>query len=501
MKIRTQLILSIAFFGLVLILISISVVMTNQQVDRMNGQETIATDIELGAGDLNYLSSEYLLYNESQQIERWDTKYSEISFDLSNLAVNQPDQQALVADIRANQQRLKEVFDDVRQTKMSGLPDQNSTSILELTQVSWSRMAVQNQDMSFDASRLSGMLRNEENQAELLNTILIFSLIGTFMAFLFINYMIIYRRTLKSISALQAGTRIIGSGNLDYSIEEQKDNEFGELSHAFNQMTRSLKAVTASKADIEGEIAERKRVENELRESKAQAELYLDLMGHDINNINQVALGYLEIAQERAGPGETERSLIRKPYEALKRSSRIINNVQKLQKVRSGAVISEIIDLGVILKDVQSEYSQPDKNIGLNFDTSSKYPVKANDLLHDVFSNLVGNAVKHSNGRLIDISVSIERIRENGRPYYKVCIEDNGPGIPDDAKAQLFERFQRGNTRAMGTGLGLYLVKSLVDSYDGMVLAEDRIKGDHAKGTRFIVMLPALDRENDAGSG
>ena len=301
MKIRTQLILSIAFFGIVLILISISVVMTNQQVDRMNQQEAIATDIELGAGDLNYLSSEYLLYNESQQIERWDSKYSEISYDLSNLTVDQPDQQALVTDIQVNQQRLKDVFDDVRLTKMDGPSEQNSSFTMGLTLVSWSRMSVQNQEMSFDASRLSGMLRNEEDQAELLNTLLIFSLIGTFTAFLLINYLIIYRRTLKSISVLQAGTRIIGSGDLDYSIDEKKDNEFGELSHAFNQMTMSLKAVTASKADIEGEIAERKKVENELREAKAQAELYLDLMGHDINNINQVALGYLELAHDQAG--------------------------------------------------------------------------------------------------------------------------------------------------------------------------------------------------------
>ena len=97
---------------------------------------------------------------------------------------------------------------------------------------------------------------------------------------------------------------------------------------------------------------------------------------------------------------------------------------------------------------------------------------------------------------IVDISVKLEECQDNGKNYYKVSIEDNGPGIPDDMKDKIFNRLQRGETKARGMGLGLYLVKSLVDSYNGKVWVEDRVTGDHTKGSRFVVLLPAMEDLN-----
>lgn len=58
---------------------------------------------------------------------------------------------------------------------------------------------------------------------------------------------------------------------------------------------------------------------------------------------------------------------------------------------------------------------------------------------------------------------------------------------------KIFNRLQRGETKARGMGLGLYLVKSLVDSYHGRVWVEDRLPGDYTKGSRFVVIRPAAD--------
>ncbi len=95
-------------------------------------------------------------------------------------------------------------------------------------------------------------------------TMLMYVMVGLFGVFLFASYMLTYRRILKSIVTLRAGAAVIGSGNLDFVIEEKKNDEIGELSRAFNRMTTDLKAVTASKADLEREIAERKRAEARL---------------------------------------------------------------------------------------------------------------------------------------------------------------------------------------------------------------------------------------------
>jgi signal transduction histidine kinase len=87
--------------------------------------------------------------------------------------------------------------------------------------------------------------------------------------------------------------------------------------------------------------------------------------------------------------------------------------------------------------------------------------------------------------------VGLDVSEDNGRRYYRVMVEDNGPGIPDDSKERIFNRMHLGSARGMG--LGLYLVKSLVDSYGGKVWAEDRIMGDHTQGARFVVMLPSVE--------
>lgn len=73
-------------------------------------------------------------------------------------------------------------------------------------------------------------------------------------------------------------------------------------------------------------------------------------------------------------------------------------------------------------------------------------------------------------------------------------IDDNGPGVPDDMKEMIFNRLSRGDTKAKGSGLGLYLVKSLVESYSGRVWVEDRVKGNHTQGARFVVMLPVVEK-------
>ncbi len=241
------------------------------------------------------------------------------------------------------------------------------------------------------------------------------------------------------------------------------------------------------------DITERKRAEKDLNTSKQQAELYLDLMGHDINNLHQIALGYLELARDMPA-GEEQVMFLDKPIEVLQRSARLIGNVRKLQKLHDGTLQVQRVEVCKVLSDVQREYGAvPDKTITISLNGFERCHVRANGLLHDVFSNLVGNAIKHTGDRAA-IVVYLDVVEDNGRRYCRVVVEDDGPGIPDDFKGVIFSRALKGTARAKGIGLGLYLVKSLVDSYNGKVWVEDRIKGDHTKGARFVVLLPAIDK-------
>ena len=190
---------------------------------------------------------------------------------------------------------------------------------------------------------------------------------------------------------------------------------------------------------ISTDITERKKFENAVNKAKVQAELYLDLMGHDIINMNQAIMGYLEITKDMLELGQVDKELVDKPLEIIKHSSKLIDNVKKLEQVQEGLVPLEDVDLCKVLSQVYEEFSRgvPGRSITINYRDCSGCIVKASRMLKDVFDNLVDNAIRHSTGPLtIDIEVS--RIIEDGRTYYKVFVADNGPGIPDDTKKKIF---------------------------------------------------------------
>ena len=148
------------------------------------------------------------------------------------------------------------------------------------------------------------------------------------------------------------------------------------------------------------DITARKRAESEVLKAKAQAELYLDLMRHDINNMNQIAQGFLEMALDTLDLAPKQKELLEKPLEALQSSSRIIANVRKLQKAESGEFPSKTVDICSVLEDLKARYSNvPDRNVTINFEYTHPCYVPANELIGDIFSNLLGNAVKHSDPR------------------------------------------------------------------------------------------------------
>jgi len=105
------------------------------------------------------------------------------------------------------------------------------------------------------------------------------------------------------------------------------------------------------------DITERKRVEEALNEAKSDAELYVDLMGHDINNLNQIGMGFLEIALGTLDLDEQGRTLLKKSLGAIEGSTTLIDNVRKLQRAESGDMRNYPVDLGAMLTEVKDHYS------------------------------------------------------------------------------------------------------------------------------------------------
>jgi PAS domain S-box-containing protein len=285
--------------------------------------------------------------------------------------------------------------------------------------------------------------------------------------------------------ARQQGATVLPRYEVRYRTKDGRDGvlEINASTINFNGQPAGL--ITAL------DITDLKRSETAMKEAKAQAELYLDLMGHDINNMHQVALGYLELTAELQ-EDENMRELLERPRDVLLRSARLIDNVRKLQKLREGLYLNKPVEIVGILAGVLTEYDAvPGKSLALYTHDIDRGFVEANELLYDVFANLVSNAIKHS-GSHARVTINLELVQECCGNCYRVSVEDNGPGVPDTFKLKVFNRLLRGDAGAKGMGLGLYIVKTLVDSFQGRVWVEDRVPGDHRKGAKFVVLLPAL---------
>jgi signal transduction histidine kinase len=122
----------------------------------------------------------------------------------------------------------------------------------------------------------------------------------------------------------------------------------------------------------------------------------------------------------------------------------------------------------------------------LTVDDVPDVTVRANDLLASVFRNLLNNAVQHSDRDDPTVTVSADLLRGDHR--VRVRVADDGPGIPPEREKEVFGKGEKG-LDSTGTGLGLYLVESLVDQYGGEVW----IESNDPRGTVVVVELQVAE--------
>jgi two-component system, sensor histidine kinase len=294
-------------------------------------------------------------------------------------------------------------------------------------------------------------------------------IITALIAYLFGNYIV------GPIVGVSTATKKMTNGG-DYHryLPLDRKDEIGELARSFDDMSRRIGA-------------DKERI----TEEKNRTELYVDIMGHDINNLNQSALANLELIEDDPNLTDDERKSIRDALAAVRGSAGIIDNVRKIQRINDEQIDVVPEDLDALIEACIKDMPRPqDKKVVINYNPKPGLLVRGNPLLKEAFCNLIGNAIKYS-GDEATIDIRVKRIDRAAEPFYEVVIEDNGHGIPDDLKPKLFQRFRRGTTKAHGKGLGLYIVRSLVEKLGGSVRVEDRVPGDYAKGAKFVVTLPA----------
>ncbi len=215
----------------------------------------------------------------------------------------------------------------------------------------------------------------------------------------------------------------------------------------------------------------------QLEAANREANLYLDILTHDIRNANCVAILYTDLLVEILD-GEPK-MYVRKMKGSIDKSTEILANVAMIRKIHLEHAPLKPIDLHGVIVSERKNFPEAEIRYG-----GVSRMVWADDLLAEVFHNLIGNAVKFG-GPDVVIAISVETLDGS----VVVTVADTGPGIPDELKETIFHRFERGRTRAQGEGLGLYICRTLLERYGGRIWVEDRVAGTTEAGAAFRFTL------------
>ncbi|ABN57281.1 MULTISPECIES: PAS domain S-box protein [Methanoculleus] len=215
-----------------------------------------------------------------------------------------------------------------------------------------------------------------------------------------------------------------------------------------------------------------------LEVANREANLYLDILTHDIRNADNVANIYADLLIDEL-EGEPARHA-RKLKDGIRKSIEITANVatlRKIQEVRNGLARQNLHD---VIREEIAHF--PDLCIRY---CGQPVEVFADDLLPEVFTNLIGNAAKHG-GPGVEVTVAVDDLDEEG---VVVTVADTGPGVPDEAKEAIFFRFEREGGRRGSQGLGLSICRMLAARYGGRIWVEDRVPGRPGEGAAFRFSL------------
>ncbi|MGH2665131.1 sensor histidine kinase [Flavobacterium sp.] len=168
---------------------------------------------------------------------------------------------------------------------------------------------------------------------------------------------------------------------------------------------------------------------------------------------------------------------------------KIINNLLLISKVENNQYhVDETISINELVKELIEEFEDRinDKNIQVRFDIKESVVIKGNKtLLHVMFFNLIGNAIKYNNtnGNLVFSDTIINE-------HYAVVISDSGFGMSQNQVTQLFNRFTRLNFNQEGQGLGLAIAKSIAQLHH----IEIEVASEINKGSSFSLLFPSVSK-------
>ena len=313
--------------------------------------------------------------------------------------------------------------------------------------------------VAFGLSKLLEWLVPSSTSIPLLIQLNLFSLVIALIATRFMSKMFF-----DLIKELRLGMQKIADGKFDTRLETKSNSEeIQELFAGFNLMANELEATEILQTDFVSNVS------------------------HEFKTPINAIEGYTMLLQSTENIDETENEYIEKILFNTRRLSSLVSNILLLSKLENQSIQTHREKYALdeqIREDIlalESLWEPKDIEFDVDLDAVRYYGNK--NVLHHVWSNLLSNAIKFSpNGGTIKMRL----FKENKKIVF--LIEDNGPGLSEEAKKHLFDKFYQADTshKEEGNGLGLALVKKILFLCDGEISAENMKDG----GCRFTVTLP-----------
>jgi PAS domain S-box-containing protein len=300
--------------------------------------------------------------------------------------------------------------------------------------------------------------------------------------------------------SMKQGIEMIKSLKKNKKVENDEISLIKRNGERFETSFREIRVFDQNGDVIENrlsfrDISEKKRIENQLKKQANELQRinnelkeFTYIASHDLKvpiaNMEQL----VKILKEEELDQEENKDFLNRLGSMVARSKSTIQDLVDVTRIRENSELTkEFIDLEILYNEVIISFreliEQEDIEIIADFTKAPKI-LFARQNLHSLFQNFISNAIKY---RRADVKTKINIHSASIGPYIELVFSDNGSGIDlKRHKQKLFGMFNRFHSAQEGTGLGLYIVKQIIDKSGGSIEVESSLNN----GTTFTILLP-----------
>jgi signal transduction histidine kinase len=327
----------------------------------------------------------------------------------------------------------------------------------------------------------------EEAFAPARRIVLVILAVGLVLAALLaVGTVVLARQIARPVLKITDTAVRVAEGDLAARAPVVTEDEIGVLAGTFNDMTERLQQVDG---ELREEIADRKQAQDDLEAKNAELEQFTYTVSHDLKSPLVTIQGFIGLLEKDADTGDVERvrHYLDRIRDAAGKLGRLLDELLELSRIGRIANPPEDVDLKDLVDEVLELLSGQIEKRGVEVVVADELPAVHVDRfrLLEVIQNLIDNALKFLGDQPAP-RIEVGARRDAGEAGPVVFVRDNGIGIARRYHDRVFRLFERLDQAIDGTGVGLALVKRIVEAHGGRIWIESR---EGVPGTTFCFTL------------